>query len=340
MIGRCIRRGNTEEEMEEWKKRMVECLSSEDASGIRAEEAIVVKYQNRPNSLFKYRCNNEKARYNLENDLVWVCSPTSYNDPFDSSISIAAETLTKTVIQDVVKEFIAKELGSKVDARKTEQILDAPNPALALQELIMAEMDQVPQEHRERFRGPLEAQMKAWEEAFNRLLPASHKESLKVCSFSETQYSIIMWSHYADQHRGFCVEYDCLSLPPESLFVRMLYPVIYSEKLFEGTKYYLAAIRDQKTFNVLFPALAALHKSPEWSYEKEWRLVIPANLVKKPSLWRVPSAKRVYLGERIPAGEKERIIEICERKSIEVHQMHLADDSFCLRSKVHLGTPL
>jgi hypothetical protein len=171
--------------MDEWKKRMVECLSSEDASGIRAEEAIAVKYQNRPNSVFKYRCNDENARYNLENDLVWVCSPTSYNDPFDSSISIATETLTKTVIKDVVKGFIEKELGSKVDARKTEQILNAPNPALALQELIMAEMDQVPQEHRGRFREPLEAQMKAWEGAFDRLLPASHKESLKVSCLAE-----------------------------------------------------------------------------------------------------------------------------------------------------------
>jgi hypothetical protein len=120
----------------------------------------------------------------------------------------------------------------------------------------------------------------------------------------------------------------------------MLYPVIYSEKLFEGTKYYLAAIRNQETFNVLFPTLAALHKSPEWSYEKEWRLVIPANLVKKPSPWRVPLPKRVYLGERTPDGEKDRITEICRRKAIEVHQMHLADDSFCLQSKVHLGAPL
>jgi hypothetical protein len=154
---------------------MVECLASEDVSGVHAEEAIAIKYQNRPNSVFKYRCNDENARYNLENDLVWVCSPTSYNDPFDSSISITTETLTKTVIKDVVKDFIAKELGSKLDAQKTERILNAPNPALALQELIMAEMDQVPQEHRPRFRASLDAQMKAWEEAFDRFLPASHK---------------------------------------------------------------------------------------------------------------------------------------------------------------------
>ena len=313
---------------------MVECLASEEIESVRAENAIAIKYLNRPKSVFKYRRNDEKSRYNLENDFVWVCSPTAYNDPYDSSISISPGTLTKTVIQDGVREFIAKELGSEVEAHKVEQILNAPNAALALQELIMTEMDQVPPEGRASFRESLAAQLKAWEDAFGRLLPASHKNSLKVCSFSGTQYSIIMWSHYADQHQGFCIEYDTESLPSENLFMRMLYPVIYSGKLFDGTKYYLAAIRNQSKFNILFPALAALHKSPEWSYEKEWRLIIPANLVKEALPWRVPTPKRVYFGKRMPDGEKGQIIKICKKKGIEVHQMHLADDSFCLGSEL------
>jgi hypothetical protein len=311
---------------------MVKCLAPEEVGGVRAEEAIAIKYQNRPKSVFKYRCDDEKARYNLENDFVWVCSPASYNDPYDSSISITPETLTKTVIRDGVRDFIAKDLGSKIETHKVEQILNASNPALALQELIMVEMDQIPAEHRAMFSEPLVAQMSAWKEAFGRTLPTSQKNSLKICSFSGTKQSIIMWSHYADQHRGYCIEYETDSLPPEHLFVRMLYPVIYSEKLFDGTYYYMAAIRNRETFNILFPALAALYKSPEWRYEEEWRLVIPANLVKEASPWRVPTPKRVYLGSKMPDGAKERITEICKKKGIEVYQMYLADDSFCLRS--------
>jgi uncharacterized protein YlaI len=101
--------------MGDWIKRMVECLAPEEIECVHQEEAIAIKYRNRPKSVFKYRCNDERSRLNLENDLVWVCSPTSYNDPFDSSISIMAETLTKIVIEDGVREFIAKELGSKVE---------------------------------------------------------------------------------------------------------------------------------------------------------------------------------------------------------------------------------
>ncbi|MGC1648146.1 MAG: DUF2971 domain-containing protein [Candidatus Sulfotelmatobacter sp.] len=142
-----------------------------------------------------------------------------------------------------------------------------------------------------------------------------------------------MWSHYADQHRGFCIEYDTDSLPPENLFVRMLYPVIYSEKLFDGTTYYLAAMRNRATFNILFPVLAALYKSPEWSYEKEWRLVIPANLVREESPWRVPTPKHIYLGSRMPDREKGQIVEICRKKGVDIHQIYLADDSFLLGSR-------
>lgn len=69
--------------MSDWKEEMVECLAAEDAGGVRADEAIAIKYQNRPKGIFKYRRNDEHSRYNLENDCVWVCSPTSYNDPYD-----------------------------------------------------------------------------------------------------------------------------------------------------------------------------------------------------------------------------------------------------------------
>jgi hypothetical protein len=320
--------------MSDWIERMVKCLEAEEVGGVRAEEAIAIKYENRPKCVFKYRCNDDRSRYNLENDLVWVCSPTSYNDPYDSSISITPETLTKTVVRDGVRHFITTELGSKIDPHRVEQILNSPNPALALQELIMVELDQVPPEHRAMFSEPLAAQMSAWEKEFGKTLPASHKDSLKICSFSGTKQSIIMWSHYADQHRGYCVEYETDSLPPEHLFVRMLYPVVYSEKLFDGTNYYMAALRDRQTLNILFPSLAALYKSPEWRYEEEWRLVIPANLLKEAGPWRVPAPKRVYLGSRMPDGEKEQLAAICKRKGVEIHQTYLADDSFCLRSEL------
>jgi hypothetical protein len=40
----------------------------------------------------------------------------------------------------------------------------------------------------------------------------------KVSSSSEVSDSILMWSHYADNHRGFCVEYGLRGLASEHPF--------------------------------------------------------------------------------------------------------------------------
>ena len=57
--------------------------------------------------------------------------------------------------------------------------------------------------------------------------------SYMVC-FSETNADLLMWSHYAQQHKGFCVEYDLQKLMPEncSLFdpIGHLFPIVYRNK--------------------------------------------------------------------------------------------------------------
>ena len=318
--------------IDEWQQCMVSCMAAEDVRDLRLEEALAVKYEHRPQSVFKYRKVDQWSLQNLERDCVWVCSPTDYNDPYDSSLSITSETLTSTILQEGVQSLIADGLGADLAPERLHKLITAVNPVIALQESLLGQ-DQVPPEFWPPFIAAFEAQVQGWKEAVRDLLPASHKSSLKICSFSATAESIIMWSHYADQHRGFCVEYDLQSLPAENLFVRMMYPVIYSEKLFDATRYYLSVLQDRKGFNILFPVLASLFKSPEWSYEQEWRLVIPANMVKEPSPWRVPAPKRLYLGSRIDAEQRESLLSITRKKDIEVYQMSLADDSFCLQSQ-------
>ena len=54
----------------------------------------------------------------------------------------------------------------------------------------------------------------------------------KICSFSAVNDSILMWGHYAQDHKGFCVEYDLEKLEPDHPLRRTLYPVIYSPQLY------------------------------------------------------------------------------------------------------------
>ncbi|MFT5581477.1 MAG: hypothetical protein ACI9G9_000728 [Psychromonas sp.] len=35
------------------------------------------------------------------------------------------------------------------------------------------------------------------------------RSSMRICCFSKNRDEILMWSHYADEHRGVCLEFEC-----------------------------------------------------------------------------------------------------------------------------------
>ena len=82
-----------------------------------------------------------------------------------------------------------------------------------------------------------------------------------------------MWCHYANKHTGFCVEYDC-----EGGFELdcMLYPIIYKEERYDASEIYYINDEDRKNVHVN----PILFKSPEWEYEKEWRLFFSEDYLK------------------------------------------------------------
>ena len=40
----------------------------------------------------------------------------------------------------------------------------------------------------------------------------SEKNNIHICSLSKTYNSILMWSHYADSHKGCCIELEVTSV--------------------------------------------------------------------------------------------------------------------------------
>jgi len=85
-------------------------------------------------------------------------------------------------------------------------------------------------------------------------------EKVGILCLSELADDILMWSHYADSHRGVCLEFDAQS----DFFARA-----------QSVKYQL----DRPILNPILdsPARMAvsalLTKAEHWAYEKEWRIV-------------------------------------------------------------------
>jgi hypothetical protein len=139
------------------------------------------------------------------------------------------------------------------------------------------------------------------------------KESTGIACFSETPTNELMWAHYADEFRGFCLAYDFSDLragmDDECTFSRLFYT--------ENPPELDLADPDKET-NV---RRVLSSKSQKWAYEREWRIFttqMGAILYGNPQVVRT-----IYVGNRMPYQHQERIRELGERLNIEVSNMDL-----------------
>lgn len=90
----------------------------------------------------------------------------------------------------------------------------------------------------------------------------SEKRNFKVCCFSNNYSNILLWSHYADSHKGVCLEYE---IETDRLSEDIQYEIIqYSRKIPQ-----IDISPDTKEQAVY----CLSHKLNVWKYEKERRLL-------------------------------------------------------------------
>lgn len=155
----------------------------------------------------------------------------------------------------------------------------------------------------------------------------------KISCFSTSPFLNRMWSsQYANDNKGFCIEYEIELSTPENirLFVNT-FPVIYSQQRNDvlpisgdcdkaPTKEFLW----QMYFN------GFLRKSLHWQDQKEWRLILLDGLIEKNP---IPffKIKKVYLGNKMPAKDRRKIIKYCRLHEIEYVGLVRENNSFNLK---------
>lgn len=98
-----------------------------------------------------------------------------------------------------------------------------------------------------------------------------------MACFSETNADLLMWSHYAQQHKGFCVEYDIQKMMSEdcSLFdpIGHLFPIVYRNKR--------QPVRDIISLAQSLAVLNAdIHNHNEYSGDEPLDDILPLFLIK------------------------------------------------------------
>jgi hypothetical protein len=145
----------------------------------------------------------------------------------------------------------------------------------------------------------------------NEMMHKNFGEKLGVFSLSETKDSQLMWSHYADSHRGFVVEFDC----SHAYFADR---GVAEDDLWQLKKVIYAEERPRTTVIALDMAAILLTKHISWSYEREWRDFRPLNQASqvidgKPlsiCLYQFPpcSIRSVTIGARADTEIRAKII--------------------------------
>ena len=153
------------------------------------------------------------------------------------------------------------------------------------------------------------------------------KETVSIACFSEKYDINPMWAHYADNHKGVCIEYNFWE---DKLLRDICFPVYYVDKAYNNY-ICLKILKEFKAKNRLISQLY-LKKGKYWNYEKEWRIVIPNNFKSDKLNFRWKNRKRyleflkpksVYLGYNINNDDKKYMKSLCRDYDIKIYDKNL-----------------
>lgn len=165
----------------------------------------------------------------------------------------------------------------------------------------------------------------AYKNALENLMKVRYEHS-GIYSLSKVYDNALMWAHYGNSHRGFCIEYNFNNLQELDLkYVEENSPlshqykfdkVNYSDKIFS-----LSNINPKNDDLIKF----LFNKSKVWSYEEEYRIVTYLN---GKFTYNENCLKSIIFGLNMKHEEKEYIInKLCD-KEIRFYQMMRKKDEF------------
>lgn len=335
---------------EEFKQLLFETkinsLCSKEEAELKIKKLQEWIIANIPDRLYHFRSNTDYAIDALEKDQIWGSTLWEFNDPYECIPFFDRERLKKSIenedayeqlIQlvrllqhDVIPKGFEEVFGEKISGQIIENVknnLDE-NKIKENYELTKQQIESFIQRNFSFIANQF----------FTGILQAESQRHI-VC-LSECNDSTLMWGHYANGHRGFCIEYDFKSiLKPcqmncsdikacnNFMLIPSIAPVVYDKSRFDATSHLATLIqadiiyKSQADINVyyedtLLTSKCLLTKSSDWDYEKEWRLFSPPSTPPIEPHKAIYSLKpmAVYIGSRSSVEQDQKLSEICKKR--------------------------
>lgn len=291
-----------------------------------------------PEIVYKY-VGQAGARAILANRTLRFTRPSEMNDPFDVYI----DDLFELPVVDLLKQH-------RLDA--IELLMSDPQKFSETMQLDAAEVADMaalikssPPEKRAELEAfivseniadlyPDMAQLQETMEGQRDQIIAQFQSAGIFCA-TRNHANLLMWAHYADQHRGVVLGFKP-DLARDS-FLRVLQPVIYTDERpsFYGSIDASAAGMSESDIEALNRRLVYT-KSTHWSYEAEERIYVPREVADGESAsylsFYPEELVELYLGCRVSGDFKREIIQAAKsvNDAVAIFQARPAKGSYAL----------
>ena len=237
-----------------------------------------------PSKLYKYQPFDQYSLINLIKRQFYFSKPESFNDPYDCDppfeISTAHRTKkNKEALYTRIKGWVHDKSSFDVTYSKNGK----PNGRF--------ERDYIDSTK------PIREQISA---------------KIGVTCFSERVDDILLWSHYGDKHKGFCLEFDTQVSIMDGQQKTDLYKVKYSNSRSYRRISILDILNKPNILEVLLTT-----KSYQWGYEKEWRIFCNTG-GNNAFRFNAKSLTGVYFGYKMPQEYKGVIISVLSDTSEKI----------------------
>jgi len=217
---------------------------------------------------FKY-ASFETAKLVIKSHRFRWSAPTTFNDPFDHQSRL-------------VPNFTLEEFGERLIEASERIVFSEVVPNITptpLSEMLMSVRLHRGRHSREGMinmirKGSMESAARLFDGSFDDL--HSQVQNIlchsRVFCVSEVHDNVVMWSHYADQHRGVVFKLRCIDDLDNCLLAAR--KVIYSPDFpaFVNADEYARHLSGEQPFDwVPMIKNIAYTKHTDWSYEREWR---------------------------------------------------------------------
>ncbi len=286
---------------DDWKETLhseiITSLTGSFEEKRRATIQVGMYYQcSAPASLYKYYGDSLKRLDTVKDNKMWYSAPCNFNDVFDCEITVDE----KAIMNDALK-MIPGNIPVRPGSRAWKSVHET-----------------------------MKRELRSFRSTFEKL-----RYTMGVACLSESDTSLLMWAHYADNHRGMCVEYDLMEINNQLNFTPV--PVVYSD--------------DRVCFNTLNPDTAKndslsffirsiTSKSRDWSYEREWRIIREDtacgerwNKDKNGALLDMICPSSIILGCAVTAEFENAVRKYCEDYKINLYKMEKDREQYQLNKK-------